>query len=152
MTAPAPSNLQSPALRIGVMVLLALPPAIGALVLFHFDPSSSHIYPHCLLHDWTGLYCPGCGSTRAVHAMLHLQFLTAIRFNPLAVAAAPFVGYRIGRATLLEFFPDRFPPLHAAHPRWIWLLLGFVLAFGILRNIPMRPFTCLAPPTVAVSP
>jgi hypothetical protein len=150
MTAPAPSNLRAPALGTGVSILLALALTIGALILFHFDPSSSHFYPHCLFHDWTGLYCPGCGSTRALHAMLHLHLLTAFRFNPLAILALPFIAYRIGRATFREFFPERIPPLRPAHPRWIWLLLICILAFGVLRNLPMRPFMWLAPPAAAM--
>lgn len=146
MTLPAPANLKRSALHAVSLVLLAMTLAVGAAVLFHFDPSSSHFYPRCILHEWTGLYCPGCGSTRALHAMLHLHLLTSFRFNPLMVLAVPFIAYRIARAALREFFPARFPPLRPARPRWIWLLLVGVIAFGILRNIPMRPFTCLAPP------
>jgi hypothetical protein len=30
-------------------------------------------------------------------------------------------------------------------PGWIWLLLVAIVAFGVLRNIPVYPFTLLAP-------
>jgi hypothetical protein len=30
-------------------------------------------------------------------------------------------------------------------PVWIWTLLGVIVAFGVLRNIPIYPFTLLAP-------
>jgi hypothetical protein len=28
---------------------------------------------------------------------------------------------------------------------WIWVLLGVIIAFGLLRNIPAYPFTLLTP-------
>ncbi len=34
---------------------------------------------------WTALPCPGCGLTRAVSAMTHLEVLDALRFNPFGV-------------------------------------------------------------------
>jgi len=36
--------------------------------------------------------CPGCGMTRAVWHLLHLQFATAWQFNHLIVAVAPVLA------------------------------------------------------------
>jgi hypothetical protein len=30
-------------------------------------------------------------------------------------------------------------------PAFIWMLLGIILAYGFLRNIPVYPFSLLAP-------
>lgn len=66
----------------GLAVVLG--PVLGAV--------SSYL-PPCLFHLWTGLPCPGCGTTRAVTSLLQLRLLDAIAWNPLAAAGAmAFVG------------------------------------------------------------
>lgn len=40
--------------------------------------------PKCLLHTWTGIPCPGCGSTRAFRQFLVGHLGAAFVFNPLA--------------------------------------------------------------------
>lgn len=47
----------------------------------------------CLFRFFTGLYCPGCGGTRAVKALLSGQILRSLYFHPfvlyiVAMAAA----------------------------------------------------------------
>ena len=36
----------------------------------------------------TGLYCPGCGGTRALKAFLRGEFLTSFRYHPLILYCA----------------------------------------------------------------
>ena len=49
---------------------------VAALVVFGFiyfalDPSRSDLFPRCVFLSLTGYKCPGCGSQRAIHALLH---------------------------------------------------------------------------------
>lgn len=37
----------------------------------------------CLFHEWTGLYCPGCGGTRAVKALLGGHPLLSFLYHPV---------------------------------------------------------------------
>ncbi len=37
----------------------------------------------CLFLEITGLYCPGCGGTRALKALLRGEILTSILYHPL---------------------------------------------------------------------
>ncbi|HTU23992.1 MAG TPA: DUF2752 domain-containing protein [Pirellulales bacterium] len=113
--------------------------AAGGLVwLWAVDPAESHVYPRCLLHELTGLNCPGCGSTRAVHALLHGDLAGALGYNALFTLVLPLAG---GWVT--------WHWLHAGRTRWPaasgrWLLV-VLLAFGLARNIPCHPFNMLAP-------
>jgi len=102
--------------------------------LFAFDPGRVRIFPVCPFHQLTGLWCPGCGTTRALHQLLHGNLTTAFRLNPLAILMLPLVSYLVtrGDASTLK-------------PTWIWVLLGVVVAFGVFRNISAYPFTLLAP-------
>jgi hypothetical protein len=46
-----------------------------------------------MFHDLTGLYCPLCGSQRAVAALLHGDFSASLRNNMLFVLALPLFIY-----------------------------------------------------------
>src|SRR5271163_1548576 len=57
------------------------------------DPNRHAVYPQCLLYHATGLYCAGCGATRALFALLHGRMLEALHDNALFVLALPlFLG------------------------------------------------------------
>ena len=64
--------------------------ATAAVVLAIADPATAAWMPPCLWRSATGWLCPGCGSARAVHALLHGDLNAALQFNPLAIATLPF--------------------------------------------------------------
>src|ERR1700722_1254023 len=69
----------------------ALAAMAGAGVLFFFNPSQYSFYPRCMFYVTTGLYCPGCGSQRALYQLFHGHLLSALRCNVLLIAALPFL-------------------------------------------------------------
>lgn len=114
--------------------------SVAALVLFWCEPGAYTFYPVCAFHKITGLLCPGCGSLRALHQLLHGHFLTALRFNPLLVTGLPFMtcyivlyGYRMRQ--------DETPPV--IRTKWWWVLLVIAVAFTVWRNIPGTAFSSL---------
>lgn len=64
---------------------------VGGLIFYLFSPEDSQFFPQCPFHYLTGLDCPGCGSQRAIHHLLHFRFTEALRSNPLLVVAIPYV-------------------------------------------------------------
>lgn len=111
----------------------------GLLILYFINPSRTHLVP-CPFHLLTGLDCPGCGMTRAMHSLLHLDLRAAFFFNPFVFAVAPFLAFvwiclfrRIlcGRPTLSTIYV---PPAAA------FTVIAVIVAFWILRNIPVYPF------------
>ena len=119
--------------------------AVGAAlaILFFFSPTQHPFYPRCPLHAMTGLHCPGCGSLRAIHSLLHGDLASALHFNALLVLALPFLvwlGFNWLRASRGTAAPNTGP-----RPVWFWLFFGTVMAFGVLRNLPFAPFSHLAP-------
>ena len=80
------------------MVALAL--LTGLTVLFIHDPAKSSLFPPCLFHALTGLHCPGCGSLRATHELLHGRLLSALRHNAFWVLLLPLVFYAVLSETL----------------------------------------------------
>lgn len=125
-------------------VLLLLTVLGGALVLHRFNPSEHAFYPKCLLHETTGLHCPGCGATRACHAILRGDVGAALRFNPVFVIGLPALAYGMLALGVNQWTRRRLPPLTPS-PRVIWWLGAVLIGFAILRNLPFPPFTLLAP-------
>ncbi|MHC4591720.1 MAG: DUF2752 domain-containing protein [Planctomycetota bacterium] len=118
--------------------------AAAGLLLFAVDPAGSAIYPPCLFHAATGLHCPGCGSLRALHQLLHGNVQAALGLNPLMVLSLPFVAYGTASCALRRL--DRRPlPTLFTRPWLGWALLGLIMAFAVLRNVPAFPFSLLAP-------
>jgi hypothetical protein len=118
--------------------------AAGLVLLSVCDPASSGIFPPCPLRYLTGLYCPGCGSLRAIHQLLHGDLRQAWAMNPLTVLLLPFVTYGLASEALFALRGRRLPSvmLPAASIR---ALCALIIMFGIARNLPLHPFNLLAP-------
>ncbi len=116
----------------------------ASIVVFLFDPATSSFYGKCPFHWLTGLHCPGCGTLRASHQLLHLNVAAAFRFNALTVLSAPFLMYALASRASIGL---RGKPLPAwfVPARLIWGLFMIILVFWFLRNIPQYPFSLLAP-------
>jgi len=112
-------------------------------VLFVFDPATSAIFPPCPVRYLTGWYCPGCGSLRAIHRLLHGDLRAAWAMNPLTVVLLPFLTYGLVSQALSVARGRGLAPFIPA--AWIWILCAAILMFGIARNIPVHPFDLLAP-------
>ena len=118
----------------------------AVLLLWWFDPRQLPL-PICTFRRVTGLYCPGCGATRATHELLQAQWLSALRDNALWVLSLPLVVYAAASETR-RLLCGRTLPGHFLGNGW-FLAAAVILAlvFGVLRNIPVHPFVLLAPPS-----
>jgi hypothetical protein len=115
---------------------------VAASTLYVIDPNQPGHYPTCPFLAVTGLYCPGCGSLRATHDLLHGDLTGALARNPLAVLAVPYLVLAL--VTFVMRAMGRPAPRSTSLPAWvIWLLLAVVLAFTVLRNLP--GFSLLSP-------
>ena len=118
--------------------------AVSLVLLRIFDPTTYGIFPPCPLPYLTGLFCPGCGSLRAIHALLHGNVHAACAMNPLTVALLPFLIYGLASETLLAWHGRGLPqPMLSA--LGIRTLCAVIVLFGVLRNLPLHPFNLLAP-------
>jgi hypothetical protein len=112
--------------------LLGFAVLIGLGVLFFFNPATSAFYPFCPLHRMTGLLCPGCGSLRALHQLLHGNVATAFHLNELLVLSLPLLAALAVRA-LYRGFRGR-PDSFGISGKVFWAGFAVVILFGILRN------------------
>lgn len=127
--------------RITLSVALVVLLAAGAALLVSAPPAQNAWLPRCPVQTWTGLHCPGCGSTRCCYELLHGNIGAALRKNVLVVAVLPWLIWTLGRQWLHWLRQTPLPPPRRS---W-WIPLIAVLLFTVLRNIPAEPFSWLAP-------
>lgn len=83
---------------IGMISLLAG----GPLLLLYLSKMDAGIYPSCIFYSYLGIYCPGCGGTRAVRELLHGHVLRSLLYHPLVLyAAAIYVVFMISQTLSL---------------------------------------------------
>jgi hypothetical protein len=122
--------------------------AAGTLALRLRDPHVSHAWGVCPLYYATGIYCPACGSLRAVNDLTHGHLAAAASSNLLLLGLIPVVGLLYARWTLAAWqgheAPARRPlELSGLLPRTRRMarmarigLAVLVVAFVVARNLP----------------
>ncbi len=136
--------MSRPPVRRGAVLYLGLAAvvAVTALVWVAHTPAVLRWLPPCPLYRFTGLYCAGCGISRALTLLGNGHLWAAFRMNPLALLLLPAMALWLGRWAWLRR-QGRAMGLPPA-----WLALGFaalVLAYTVARNLPWPPFSWLAP-------
>jgi hypothetical protein len=107
---------------------------VGAAYVANVDPNVTGHYPNCPFLAITGWYCPGCGALRAVHALGHGDLLTALARNPFAVVAFGYIA--VTWVLWLRRTVTGRPRRWLAPPWVLYGVLGAILAFWVLRNLP----------------
>jgi len=103
-------------------------------VYYFYNPAESQLFPKCPFLYFTGYQCPGCGSQRAVHAMLHFDFKEAFSHNALLVASVPYVvaGLLFNHEKVRSRFPKTRKVLFGQQA--IFVVLATVILFFVVRN------------------
>ena len=118
--------------------------AVGSGAVAYFDPSRANVFPVCPLYALTGFACPGCGLTRGFHALFHGDILTALDFNALIPVWIGIFGY-LWISLVLFAVRGKGLPMWPARPAFLGGFMVVLLVFGVLRNLPIYPFTILFP-------
>lgn len=113
--------------------------AIGSVYIFIFEPGKTGFFPVCPFRAFTGFTCPGCGTTRGLHKLLHGDVIGAFQLNPLMFVVLPFLLYVLIRYTRAAVL-DRPFNVNWLEAKYIWMLFAVVLSFWIFRNTPFYPF------------
>src|SRR5215212_11112474 len=111
----------------------------GAAYLFIFEPGKSGFFPPCPFRLLTGLQCPGCGSTRALHQIVHGNFEAAFMLNPLLIVGLPFMLFAFLRYSAIVM-QGGVPRRNALPAPYLYLMFFVIVSFWIFRNTPFYPF------------
>ena len=128
---------------LGVMVtshhvrLLAVAAAVAAVAaVYYVAAPESGIYPRCMFRQFTGLDCPGCGSQRALHALLHGHVAEAWRYNALLLIEIPFIALLLVASRRSRSMPRLNKVLNSQSV--ILLILASIILWTILRNTILK--------------
>lgn len=105
------------------------------IIFFNIDPNVYPFFPKCPFLVITGLECPGCGSQRAYHQLLHFNIVSAFHQNPLVVLFTPYILFGL----YLEYLggKNKFPRIRKiifGKNAAIFLLI-IIIGYWIGRNI-----------------
>ena len=103
-------------------------------LLLILPPTQYSFYPQCPIYSSFHLLCPGCGTTRAIAALLRGHLREAFHLNALTTTMLPIAtAYAIqSYRNHLNCKPIRWPqPSHAA----IYTIFFITLIFTIARNL-----------------
>lgn len=112
------------------LVLLAV-----AFLLYTFDPAEEVLAPKCPSLLITGYECPGCGSQRSIHDLLHLRIGAAFAHNLLVPVAIPYIF--LGIYFQYSGGKEKYPKVERIlFGKWSAIvILVVVIAYWVLRNL-----------------
>ena len=125
--------------RRSTVIFIWLSLLAGAAYLFAFEPGKTGFFPSCPFRMLTGFLCPGCGSTRAMHQILHGHIVAAFMLNPLLLLALPFLLFALLRYSVIVM-RGGVPRPNATPAAFLYALFVIIVSFWIFRNTPFYPF------------
>lgn len=98
------------------------------------------LQPPCIFHTIFGLYCPGCGGTRAVLALLKGNILQSLWYHPVVVYSAGLYGWYLISNTI-EWISKGKLPIGSGYHRWYGIAaVVLIIVNCLLRNLLLLVF------------
>ena len=116
--------------------------AIKRIVFPDFDVVKEMI--PCVVYTLTGFYCPGCGGTRSVVALLHGHFIKSLVDFPMVVYCAAVYGWFMISHTVEILIRHRIAIGMKYRHGWIYVSLVILIVHWIVKNI-FYIYTGMAP-------
>ena len=108
---------------------------VGGVVLYLYSPESLRI-PRCPFLQLTGWQCPGCGSLRGIHALLHGNIVRVLQLNVMLIPALLYLALLVmleltrPHSVRAERLYRRFSGCTAS-----WIIFAIIIVWGIGRNL-----------------
>lgn len=129
----ASSIFKRPALWWPVLIVTGF---ILVYIYREFNPETILYFPKCPFLALTGLECPGCGSQRAIHHLLNLELIAAMRENALMVIAIPYIATGIALDSIKRPSEKISSARQRFYGRYAMILsLVTILIFWVVRNL-----------------
>lgn len=88
----------------------------------------------CAFYDFTGLYCPGCGGTRALESLLRLDIISSLKYNAILLPAVIlFIYYDIRSFIAVSHSDDDYFLDNKYIPVLIFTI--FLVVYSITRSV-----------------
>ena len=128
------SKTKTRTLMIFALVLINALAISSFFIFLYVDEKTGGELFACSFHDRLGIYCPGCGITRAVRSLMHFDILSSLKYNPCAIILLLIVAYYEARAIMSVVYADISVFLKSkAHP--LIFFAATVIFVFLVRNI-----------------
>jgi len=98
------------------------------------DIQVTQLYPFpCTLYDLTGLYCPGCGGTRALGFLLHGDIIKSFIYHPVIPYTAALVLCYVISHTLNIFTKGKVKAM-LFRPIYFYIMIAIIVVQCIVKN------------------
>jgi hypothetical protein len=121
-----------------VVLFLIVGAFILRYVIDHAPGNENGRISTCIMHNLLHIYCPFCGGTRAMVALVKGQIWNSLCYNPLsAYLTAGFLYFDVVAAVRIK----RNHPTPLSIPKWYWIV-GIVIAVLVflVRNVALIGF------------
>lgn len=90
----------------------------------------------CLIYNKTGIYCPGCGCTRAFINMLQGNIIQSLKYNPTVIYSTIVIGIYMSSQSIGRIFGIK-EERYIMKYKPIYIYIGIVILMGtcIIKNI-----------------
>lgn len=106
---------------------------LGGIVYFNFILPNIPVIP-CVLHELLGIYCPGCGGTRAIISLLHGDIIHSLWYHPMVLYGAVIFGGFMLSHTLAKLHVPKIKGWRF-HNWYLYGAIILVAANCLLKNI-----------------
>lgn len=118
-------------------VIINIVCGIAALMMFGaMLLQRTHVVPSvpCGLVTFFHIYCPGCGGTRALFAMLHGHFIESLYYNPAVVLGALLILY-YEVAVIVTLVKKNGKIYYYRKATLVYIYLGIVFGYAVIRDV-----------------
>lgn len=119
--------------HIGLAILILTVLIVSLIYIFPIN--YQRLLPPCLFLKLTGIYCPGCGGTRSVQALLHGSILSSLRYNPIVFYGFIVYFWFMLSNTIETLSKHKIKIGMKYRDIYFWIGLGIVLVYCVFRNI-----------------
>lgn len=98
------------------------------------------LYVPCMFHLVTGLYCPGCGGTRAVNALLNGRVLLSFFYHPIVLYTAVIYVWFMVSHTLERMTKQKWRIGMKYRNGYLFFALALVLLNIAVKDIALTAF------------
>ena len=119
--------------------IILLPGILGAVFLRYIGREGLGLLPGCVFRRYTGLYCPGCGGTRAVYYLTQGQLIRSFLCHPFVLyMAVVYVAFMAVCFYRRHFSRKTYPPIRVE--RYAYVAIAILLFQFVVKNILLLGF------------
>lgn len=97
----------------------------------------AQVLGQCSFHRFTGLYCPGCGGTRAMRALFSGNMVASFVYHPFVIYIALFGGWFMISQTIERISKGRIKIAMHFRDVYMWIALAIIIINVFAKNIAL---------------